>query len=135
MDKEPLVNDQINAGAEFVNQLREQLPVDYALWVKESEERQWSLYIVSSQVDDRNFDVAYGTILQVAGAMTYPKRIDPFQVKIISMDDPVAKAVKDFYERYPAKLATHYGLRHLGNLAIEDAYIYPPCASSPIRLA
>ena len=42
-------------------------PLQAAFWLKESEEGQWFLYLVSDQIDDTNFDQAYGEVHRLLG--------------------------------------------------------------------
>ena len=79
MDQGPLVTEQINAGARFLGAFQKYLPVQAAFWLKDSEEDAWSLYVASDQITDDNFDVAYGEVVQIAGALQDPW-FDPFQV-------------------------------------------------------
>ncbi len=50
--------------------------------------------------------------------------IDPFEVKLVGPGDPVAKAVIDFVSKQHAPLATRVRGTNLGDVYIENAYIY-----------
>jgi hypothetical protein len=127
MDQGPLVGEQIESGAELVNRLRDHFAVEAAFWLKADEDGQWFLYVASSQINDSNVDVAYGSVLQVAAEMPEPK-IDPFQVKIVGADHPVARAVLELQRRYPGRMRTRYQGLRLGGLSTADVHIYPPAA-------
>lgn len=124
MDQSPLVNDQIDAGARFLGEFRKYIPVKAAFWLKESDEGEWNLYVASDQITDDNFDVVYGEVLRIAGHLHDP-RFDPFQVKLLGGDAPLAEAALDLNRRCPGPVATHVQGRMFGGLPLEEAYIYP----------
>src|SRR5438046_2269214 len=107
MDQRPLVNEQIDAGAELASRFDKYVPVKTAFWLKPSEESPWSLYIASDQINDTNRALGYSEVLRIAREMHNPY-LDPFQVKLIPADDPLAGAVLAFHARYPGRSATHY---------------------------
>jgi hypothetical protein len=129
MDQSPLVIDQIDAGARFLREFQKLIPVQAAFWLKESDEEECSLYVASDQINDDNFDVAYGEVLRIAGVLGIPL-FDPFQVKLIGADDPLAKAALDVHRRYPGPIATRFHGKAFGGLPVEQVYIYP----SPITV-
>ena len=95
MDQGPLVIEQINAGAKLASEFAMQYkPLQAAFWLKESEDEQWFLYLASDQIDDSNFDLAYGEVLRLLGPGPH-MWLDPFQVKVTGIDDPVVKDVID----------------------------------------
>jgi hypothetical protein len=124
MDQGPLVTEQIDAGVKLINAFDKYKPVQAAFWVKESVDGQWYLYLASDQIDDSNFDQAYGEILRVLGAGPH-LWLDPFQVKVIGVDDQMSKAVLDLMHKYPGRMPLRYQGGQLGPVSIEEAYIYP----------
>ncbi len=104
MDQVPLVIDQIDVGTKFLGEFQKYLPIQAAFWLKETEEGDWSLYVVSDQITDDNFDVAYGEVLRIAGQLRDPW-FDPFQVKLIGANDPLALAALDIQRRLPRQNA------------------------------
>jgi hypothetical protein len=129
MDQSPLVIDQFDAGAKFLGEFQKYVPVKAAFWLKESDQGEWRFYVASDQITDENFDVAYGEVLRIAGQLHDPV-FDPFQVKLIGADDPLAKAALDINRRNPGLVATHFHGKMFGGLSVEEIYIYP----SPIPL-
>ena|SRR5437899_2691185 len=125
MDKETLVEKQINDGAKIVEKLRESgFDVAAAWWMKSSEEGLWFLYIASKEVDEKGIKAAYravSTVMHGLGQLW----VDRFEVKLVSPDNPITKDVLDILARYPGTLATRYGGKKLGNVSIDDSYIYP----------
>ncbi len=120
----PLVIDQIDAGARFLGEFEKYNPVQNAFWLKESDEGEWSLYVASDKITDDNFDVAYGEVLRIAGELRDPL-FDPFQLKLIGANDPLAKAALDIHRRYPGRVATHFNGKVFGDLEVQELYIYP----------
>jgi len=124
MDQGPLVSEQIDAGARLIDAFGQYAPVQAAFWVRERGNDQWYLYLTSDQIDDTNFDLAYGEILRILGKGPH-LWLDPFQVKVTSLDEPVTKDVIALMNKYPGRLPMWYHGRLLGGLSIEEAYIYP----------
>lgn len=123
MDQNSLVNEQIDAGAELVLRFDKSRPVNAAFWLKLPDDFQWYLYLASDQIDDTNVDLGYGEIVRLVKEMQDPY-LDPFQVKLIPTNHPLARAVLDVYKRYPAKIPTRYNQPTLGDRSIDGAYLY-----------
>ena len=127
MDQGPLVVEQIESGAELVSRLRNHFNVEAAFWLKAEDDGPWYLYVAVPQLGDSTVGGAYGEVLRVAAEMPEPK-IDPFQVKIIGADGPVARAVLELQQRYPGRIRPrHQGLR-LAGVSTAEIYLYPPAA-------
>ena len=130
MDQGPLVIEETEAGAELVRRLDKSIPIKAAFWVKDSEEGQWYLYIASDQINDKNLDLAYAEVLRLAWEMSSPY-LDPFQVKLIPISDPLAQAALDFHSRYPGTMATRFGGGNFGGMGVDGVYIYPASVTTP----
>jgi hypothetical protein len=124
MDQGPLVSERIDAGAKLAREFDKRTPLKAAFWLKESEDGQWVLYLASDQINDSNFDVAYGEVLRLLGPGPH-LWLDPFQVKVTGADDPVTKAVLAIQEKFAGKLATRLRNRMLGGVSVDEVYIYP----------
>jgi hypothetical protein len=124
MDKSPLVTEQIDAGEWLVREFSKRIPVQAAFWLRERDSGDWYLYLGSDQINDSNFDHAYGEVLRVV-APQQSLWVDPFQVKVIALDAPVAKAALDVMRKYSGKAPTRYHGRHFGGLSVDEVYIYP----------
>jgi hypothetical protein len=124
MDQSALVIEEIDAGADFLREFDKYEPVKAAFWLKSSDEDSRYLYIASERIDDKNFDVAYGEVLRLANQLRSPY-LDPFRVKLINIDDPLAKAATDVLTRYPGRMPTRYGGKSFGGTSVDDVYIYP----------
>ncbi len=127
MDQTPLVSDDIEAGAEFIKRLNASWPVKAACWLRE-EERFRYLYVALDGLTDTNTDEAYGEVLRITQEMK-DHYIDPFRVKLIRLDHPVARAVLDIYGRFPGRRPPHADGSSFGGKAVVETYIYPPLAA------
>lgn len=119
-----MVTEQIDAGAKLASEFDSKYkPLKAAFWLKESEDGQWFLYLVSDQIDDTNFHLAYGEVPRLLGRGPH-LWLDPFQIKVAGIDDPVAKAVLEIQQKYPGRPATRLRNRMVGGLNVEEAFIY-----------
>lgn len=125
MDQGTLVENQINDGARIVEKLRESgFDVVAAWWMKDSEEGLWFLYLASKEVAEKGIKAAYHTVNTVMGGLGQ-LWVDRFKVKLVGPEDSITKDVLGILARYPGRMATRYGGKRLGNVSIDDSYIYP----------
>lgn len=132
MDQGPLVMEEIEAGEALVRAFEKYATVKVAFWLKASDEDHRYLCIASEQIDDNNFDVAYGEVLRLADKLQ-SIYLDPFRVKLMRADDPLAKAAAEINTRFPGRLATRFGGKALGGIGVDEVFIYPsplPAAAS-----
>jgi hypothetical protein len=123
MDQERLVTEQIDAGAKFLGELERKIPVAAAFWLKAPEESRY-LYVVWDPLDDKDLDVAYGEVLQIANQMRNPY-FDPFRVKLIKPSHALAKAALENLRRFPGRMATRLHRTNFGGVGVDEANIYP----------
>jgi hypothetical protein len=124
MDQAALVDHQIDDVTRLVDELRrDAFDVKAAFWLYTSEADQWFLYIASDAVDQKAITEAYKAINRAMRRIP-DLRIDRFEVKLVAPDDPVAKAVIDFQCRQHARLPTRIRATKLGEVYIENAYLY-----------
>ncbi len=115
----------IDAGAELARRFAaEYKPLRAAFWLKDYEDGQWFLYLASDQIDDSNFDLAYGEVGRLLGRGPH-LWLDPFQVKVTGTDTPLVKSVLDIQRKYPGLLPTRLRNARLGGEMFEEVYIYP----------
>jgi len=124
MGKESLVNEQRDAGQEFVRDFTEYVPVAAAFWINPADSEDWFLYVASPKINDGNLDVAYGEVLRRVGT-NKNQWLDAFQIKLVNSADPVAAEVIRIRDRYALKTATHYNGSSIAGMAIGGAFIYP----------
>lgn len=129
MDQITLVENQISDGQRLIQQLAaENFDVTAACWAKTSEEERWFLYIASKAVDDLGLFGAYRTVHLVIRAMP-DLWVDPFEVKLLGATDPITKDLLKFQSRSPSRAPTRFWGTHLGGVAVEAAYVYPPVSN------
>ena len=124
MDQGPLVMQEIDAGAALVREFDKYAPVQVAFWLKASDREYRYLYIASERIDDTNIDVAYGEVLRLANQLQ-SAYLDPFRVKLVSAEDPLAKAAVQINKHFSSRTATRFGGRSFGGISVDDVYIYP----------
>lgn len=125
MDYELLVDDQIEDGRSLItNLLSDRFNVTVAFWVRTSEEGLWFFYIGSDSVRTMSLADAYRVVYNALRRIPN-STISISNIKIVDADNPIARSAIVVRDRYPARLPTRYNGKSLGNMAIEEAYIYP----------
>jgi hypothetical protein len=124
MDQAPLVNDEINAGAELVRRLEKSMPVQAAFWIKDGEGGPWFLYLASDQIHNSDLDWAYGEVLRVAAEMGNAA-LDQFRVRVIPISDPLAQSALEIYRRFPGVMPSRLGATKFGESWVDGVYVYP----------
>jgi hypothetical protein len=124
MDQGPLVTEQIDAGAKLAREFDKRIPLQAAFWLKRSEDSYWLLVLASDQINDSNFDVAYGEVVRIFGRDPNIRR-DVLQVRVRGTDDPIVKDVLDIQQRYSDKLPMHLRTGLVGGVSVDEVYIYP----------
>lgn len=125
MDYVLLVDEQIEDGKSLLAGLvHDGFDVTVAFWVRTSEEGLWFLYIGSTSVRTMTladaYRVVYGALRRIPNT-----EISISNVKIVDADNPIARSAIEVRDRYPARLPARYNGKRLGNMSIEDVYIYP----------
>jgi hypothetical protein len=124
VDQGPLVTEMIDAGAGLVRRFdAEYKPLQAAFWLKDYEDGQWFLHLASDQIDDSNFDLAYGEVIRLLDRRSH-LWLDPFQVKVMGTDVPLVRSVLDIQQKYPGLLPTRLRSPRLGGATYQEAFIY-----------
>ncbi len=124
MDQDPLVKEQIDAGANFLGDFDKKIHVLAAFWLKAREEDRWYLYVTSDQFEKGALKASYLEVLRIVGAMRDPN-FGPLQVKLIEPDEPLAKAALQFLQLYTIRTPTRLRDRNIGGISFEEMYLYP----------
>jgi hypothetical protein len=124
MDYGPLVTEEIDAGAELVREFNKYAPVEVAFWLKTSDDAFRYLYIASKGIEANSLHLAYREVLRLADQIQ-SVYFDPFRVKLIGAENPLAKAALEIRKSYPDSRAIPLGGRPFGNIFLDDGYIYP----------
>jgi hypothetical protein len=128
MAQATLVEVQINEGQRLIHRLvQEGVAVTAAAWVKESESGDWYLYLATPLVTEGGGKrPAYHRVNAVIRGMQKAGfGMDPFAKKVIGPHDPIAKDIVAHRSGRPGGPPTPFQGSRLGDLAVEEAYIYP----------
>ena len=117
MDQGPLVTEQIKTGEKLITEFCAYKPIAAAFWAKES--------------DGGTTHADYGEVLRLVGN-GHEIGLDPFQVKVIGAGNPVARAVLDWVGKSHNLVPVRYFGRRLGDLSVDEAYIYAVPNVSPV---
>jgi hypothetical protein len=132
MAQATLVEMQIKEGQTLLDRLaHEGIVVTAAAWVKESDTGDWYLYLATPLVsEERGKREAYGRVNAVLRKMEEEGfRRDPFDKKVIGPHDPIAKDMIAHRKTRPGGPPTPFRGIRLGELYVDEAYIYPPPAT------
>lgn len=125
MATESLVRELIDSGQQLIDALRDQgIDVAAAFWLKPSYEEAWFLYIATPLVDDNGLAAAYGNVYRVLRSLPNWWVLES-DIKLIGVENPIARDVLAWHQSYPGRVPTRYGGRLLGRVLIDDAYLYP----------
>ena len=133
MDTGPLVGEQIEDGQKIIDQLvADGFDLTVACWVRfrESAEHEWFFYLISERVDKDGSQAPGLPVHQAMHRMPSLRSpwITAFELRIVGLNDPVAKEVLAFRARYPGR--AWFPGANLGSHTIVLAYIYPPPGKS-----
>ncbi|MBI1321597.1 hypothetical protein GC170_00200 [bacterium] len=129
MDQSILVNEEIDSGSDLAHAFNAIRSVAAAFWLKPAEADRWYLYLASPEVNFENLHDAYREILGLTG-LGKKLWLDPFQVKLINADHPLARKVIEIRDLSPARIPIRYNGTWLAGEAIDGAYIYPRIETS-----
>jgi hypothetical protein len=132
MDSEPLVNDQLEAGATFIDLLRQHYPVEAAFWLKATAEDRWRFYVASAEWDKEVPQEAIVTAFQLIRAMPLPK-LDWWPLRLIAANDPLAQSAATYCRLHPSQKPRYERNFWLGRIYADEAYLYPLSAVSPTQ--
>jgi hypothetical protein len=128
MDHGPLVELQTEGGRRLLDRLaQEHVPIAAACWLRETEERPWSLCLVTPLVEkDGPKKPALLRILGILTQMPPPILVSPLAIRVVPIDSPIAQAIDELHRRYPGVGAFHLPGKDFAGKSVEGVYIYPP---------
>ncbi len=136
MAQATLVDLEIREGQRLIDRLVQAgVAVAAAAWVKESESGDWYLYLVTPLVPEGGGKKqAYHRVNAVIRELQKEGfGMDPFAKKVIGLHDPIARDMEANRNGRPGGPPRPFRGSQLGNLRIEEAYIYPrPATASPV---
>ncbi|MFO0960410.1 MAG: hypothetical protein U0800_23740 [Isosphaeraceae bacterium] len=118
------MSEEIDAGAELARRFDQLEPVKAAFWLKGSGSPHRFLYIAPERIDAGDLAAAYGEVLRIVGEMRSPA-LNPFRIKLIPADDPLAQAAAEIQGRFPGRMPTRLGEGIFGGMGVDDVYVYP----------
>jgi hypothetical protein len=127
---------QLKEGRRLIDRLaQEGVVVTAAAWLKESESGDWYLHLATPLVTEGGGKrAAYHRVNEVIRLLHEEGfAMDPFAKKVIGPHDPIARDLAAHRVDRPGLPPTPFRGGRLGDLAVEEAYIYPP--PSPGELA
>jgi hypothetical protein len=124
MDSDALVNEKIDAGAKFLHHFDKAWPLKVAFWLKENSEDSWHLYAASDKIENATIARAYQYAVRIAQESGDPL-LDPFEIKLLSTDAPLARSVWEVRQRYPEALKAFFRQCQLGGVPVNAMHLYP----------
>jgi len=120
-----LVDELIDDGWKLIDRLiEENIPLIMACWVKPVENDRWSLCIATPLLDEKGAARAYREVYRVLGSLGNLWVTDS-DIKLVGKDDPITRDVLGIKRRFSVNLPTRSKRPQLGNLAVEETYVYP----------
>jgi len=133
MAQETLVEVQLKEGQRLIDRLvQDGIAVTAAAWLRESESGDWYLYLVTPLVTEGGGKrPAYHRVNTVIREMQKEGfGMDPFAKKVIGPHDPIAEDLIGKRNGHPDGPPMPFHGARIGNLDVEEAYIYPLPVSS-----
>jgi hypothetical protein len=124
MDKGPLVGEEIEGAGRFLAEFDKRYPVESAFWLKNEETHNWSLYVVSKKITDKNFDRALAEVVRITHEMRNPW-FDGMKVRVRGTGDRLAKTVAELRRRYPLDKPARLFGETVDGIEAEEIYVYP----------
>lgn len=125
MEQELLVENRIEDGEKLLAELvRSSFDVSVAFWVLTSEENSWFLYIGSNTIKPDRVGDSYG-MLYTSLSKLPDISVSISDVKLVHPSNPIARGAIGERDRRPGRIPVSYRGKRLGDMAIEEAYIYP----------
>jgi hypothetical protein len=125
VDTEILVESRIVDGQKLIRELsRSGFEVSVAFWVRLSESEVWILYIGSRSVSPDKPGEEYATLYTCLNRIPEVS-IGLSEIYVIPFSDPIARAAIAIRDCNRKRNPARYEGKRLGNLDIEEAWIYP----------
>jgi hypothetical protein len=133
VDTVTLVENRIDDGRKLVEMLAlKGVDVSGAAWVLTGDAGVWYFYIVTEVVDKKGLTAAYRDVYDVHRSMS-GVCISATEIKLVGKSSPIGRDILEIRGESAATSPIHYRGSLLGNLAVEEAYVYP--AYAPLRLS
>lgn len=121
-----LVEGRIDAGQRFLDRLAaEGVVIRAACWLRPPDDDRWRLYLATPLLDAVGSMDGYGRVLRVLRSLG-DGWLTSSDVSLVSESDPLARDVLEVLRQYPGRMPMPSPRSLLGNLPVEEVYIYPP---------
>ncbi len=133
MAQATLVEMQIQHAQRLIDRLiQEGIGVTAACWARETDSGDWILYIATPLIPkEGSMRTAYRRVNEVIRKMQEEGFwIETDQLKLVGSSDPIARDLVDHLKNRSPKTPSWFRGYKLGDLAVEEAYVYPPLLSS-----
>jgi hypothetical protein len=117
-----LVTAQINAANEFLTEFQKYAPAVVAFWARNSDDGEWGLYVALEALDEDKLRVAYGEVLRISSETNDPN-FDPFHVKLVGLQHPLARYALEAYLSCPTRLPIFMQATELQDLGADELYV------------
>ena len=128
MDQRYLVDNQIDEGLEIAKSLvADGVDLIAIFWAypESEDDGRWKLYLAARLADEKAWIDVYQKLID-----TLPKDEDSWvtllDVTVIGEEKPLTQIVLDIQRKHPGPVALRSRRRALGDLGIQEVYIYPP---------
>jgi hypothetical protein len=128
MAQTTLVEIQVRDGQRLIDLLgRNGVDITAAAWIHEGESGDWYLYLATPLVSENGDTLpAYRRLNEVYRSMRDEELgVDQFEVKMIGPHDPIAEDIAKNRSPRPGKSPRRFTGGRLGELSVEQAWIYP----------
>jgi len=123
MDQISLVGKRISDGERLLRQLvRNAVDVSAAFWLRPLDDPWWKFYIASRVVDAQGPKSAYQALQD---SLFEGICISLTEITLIGATNPATLEVRRLLRKSKSRDPIHFRGSHLGNIAIEEAYLYP----------
>jgi hypothetical protein len=134
VDTEVLVENRIVDGQKLIRELVQSgFDVTVAFWVRLGDSEVWILYISSKSVSPERLGEAYGPLYTCLSRIP-DASMGLSEIHVIPVSDFTAKAAIALRDRNQKREPARYEGKRLGNLDIEEAWIYPERFPWPVRV-
>jgi hypothetical protein len=120
-----LVERRIDDGRKLIELLTQKdIDVVAAAWVLTSEDGNWFLYVATEEVDKSGQATAYAKVYNVLRSMA-DTCISTSDVKLVGKKNSITNDILSFQRQLTDIPFAQYRDRLLGNIGVEEVYVYP----------
>lgn len=135
MAQTTLVDRFIAEGRQLVDALRAKgHVVPSAVWIRSVDSIDWRLHLCLQDIDTLGYREAYQIVDETMRELKL-QGFELFDIRLMNVSDPVARDVAARQSQWPAPIDTVFRGYELGDLPIEEAFIYAPATAQSQPLA